>query len=91
MRKSTWSIQDAKNNFSAIVKAAEREPQTVTKHGNPAVVVMAADEYDRLRALRRMKAPTFVDHLLAMPQDDGSFQRLGGKLRNPGVSGESDA
>jgi antitoxin Phd len=85
MRRSTWSIQDAKNNFSAVVKAAEREPQTVTKHGNPAVIVIAADEYSRLRHVQRMKAPSFVDHLLAMPSDDGAFERVGGKLRDPDI------
>jgi prevent-host-death family protein len=85
MRRSIWSIQDAKNNFSAVVKAAAREPQTVTKHGTPAVVVIAADEYTRLRDVQRIKAPSFVDHLLAMPSDDGTFERLGASLRDPDV------
>ena len=43
-----WSVQDAKNRFSQVVEAARREPQTVTKHGKPAVVVVAVDEYERL-------------------------------------------
>lgn len=74
-RRSTWSIQDAKDRFSAVVEAARREPQTVTKHGKPAVVIVAADEYDRLRQLERLKAPTFAELLLAIPQDDGEFER----------------
>lgn len=77
----TWSVQDAKNRFSEVVEAAQRKPQTVTKHGKPAVVVVAADEYERLRQLERLKAPSFADHLLAMPTDDGEFERLGGRLR----------
>ena len=28
------------------------EPQTVTKHGKPAVVILAVDEYERLRTLQ---------------------------------------
>jgi antitoxin Phd len=83
MARSSWSVQDAKNRFSEVVEAARRAPQTVTKHGKPAVVVVAADEYARLQTLGRLKAPRFNDHLLAMPTDDGEFERLGGRLRDP--------
>jgi prevent-host-death family protein len=76
MSEGRWSIQDAKNRFSEVVKAARRRPQTVTKHGKPAVVVVAADEYDRLRKLQHLKAPTFAEMLLAMPQCDAEFERL---------------
>jgi len=79
----SWSVQDAKNRFSEVVEAARKEPQTVTKHGKPTVVVIAADEYERLRRLERLKAPTFADHLLAMPTDDETFERMGGRLREP--------
>ena len=68
MAHPTWSVQDAKNRFSEVVEAARREPQTVTKHGKPAVVVVAADEYDRLCKLRHLKAPSFAEMLLAMPR-----------------------
>lgn len=83
MPSSTWSLQDAKNRFSSVVEAARRgRPQTVTKHGKPAVVVVAADEYARLRHLERLKMPTFTEHLLAMPTDGGEFDRLAGPLRD---------
>jgi len=82
MARSTWSVQDAKNRFSAVVAAARRAPQTVTKHGRPAVVVVAAAEYDRLRRLEKLTAPSFAHHLLAMPTDDGAFDRLAGDLRD---------
>jgi antitoxin Phd len=74
--RQSWSIQDAKNRFSEVVEAARRKPQTVTKHGKPAVVVVAADEYERLRKLQHLKAPTFAEMLLAMPQGDIDFERL---------------
>lgn len=76
MARQSWSIQDAKNRFSEVVEAARRKPQTVTKHGKPAVVVVAADEYERLRKLQHLKAPTFAEMLLAMPQGDIDFERL---------------
>jgi prevent-host-death family protein len=78
-----WSLQDAKNRFSAVVEAARRgEPQLVTKHGVPAVVVLAAEEYARLKALEEQRAPSFIDHLLAMPQDDQAFDRLEAEPRD---------
>jgi prevent-host-death family protein len=80
-----WSVQDAKNRFSEVVEAARREPQTVTKHGKPAVVVLAAEEYERLQRLKALKAPNFANHLLGMPRDDGEFERLKGPLRESGL------
>jgi antitoxin Phd len=83
MAKDNWSLQDAKNCFSKVVGAARRKPQTVTKHGKPAVVVVDAAEYERLRRLERVKAPSFADLLLAMPQDDGEFPRAKVRPRDP--------
>jgi antitoxin Phd len=84
MGRQTWSVQDAKNRFSEVVEAARRKPQTVTKHGKPAVVVVAADEYERLRKLEHLKAPTFAELLLAMPTGGDEFERLEGRMRDPG-------
>ena len=45
----TWPLQDAKNQFSQLVELALTEgPQTVTRHGEPVAVVVAADEYKRV-------------------------------------------
>jgi prevent-host-death family protein len=84
MARHTWSVQDAKNRFSEVVEAARRKPQTVTKHGKPAVVVVAADEYERLHKLQQLKAPSFAEMLLAMPTGGEDFERLEGRMRDPG-------
>lgn len=84
MARRTWSIQDAKNRFSEVVEAARRKPQTVTKHGKPAVVIVAADEFERLSKLQRLKAPSFAEMLLAMPTGGEEFERLEGRMRDPG-------
>jgi prevent-host-death family protein len=43
MPENTWKLQDAKARFSEVVRRArEGEPQTVTVHGEPAVVISAA-------------------------------------------------
>lgn len=82
MGDPTWSVQDAKNRFSELIEVARRNPQTVTKHGKPAVVIVAADEYERLRRLQRLKAPSFPEMLLSMPQGDFAFERLRAKPRD---------
>ena len=72
-----WSLQDAKNRFSAVVDAAVGgDPQRVTRRGKPAVVVVAVEEYERLRHLEKAKAPTFAELLLSIPQDGGEFERI---------------
>ena len=81
MSDATWSLQDAKNRFSAVVDAAQHEPQTVTKHGKAAVVIVDAAEYERLKHLEKLEAPRFTEHLLAMPADNGNFETLGDDLR----------
>jgi antitoxin Phd len=75
MRNPTWSLQDAKNRFSAVVEAALRgEPQLVTRRGAAAVVVVAAEEYARLKAIEEQQVPSFIDQLLAMPQGRRSLR-----------------
>ena len=72
-----WPLQDAKNRFSAIVDAAvSGSPQRVTRRGKPVVVVLAAEEYERLRHLEKANAPTVAELLLAIPQDGEEFERL---------------
>ena len=74
---SEWSLQDAKNRFSAVVAAAlAGEPQRVTRRGRPAVVVVAVEEFERLRHLEKARAPTFADLLLSIPRDGGEFERI---------------
>ena len=82
MAQRSWSVQDAKNRFSEVVEAARRQPQMVTKHGKPAVVVVDVAEYERLRCADKAKAPTFAELLLSMPQDGGDFRPSKARLRD---------
>jgi prevent-host-death family protein len=69
MQKTSWKLQDAKAQFSAVVDAAlNGEAQLVTRRGKRAVVVLDAAEYDRLRRGEQLEAPGFIEHLLAMPK-----------------------
>ena len=72
-----WPLQDAKNKFSALVNAAlDGEPQQVTRRGQPAVVVLATEEYERLCRMEKAGAPSLGELLLEIPQDDREFERL---------------
>ncbi len=47
----TWKLEDAKNRFSEVVRMAlSHGPQRVTRNGRDAVVVVSAEEYERLAA-----------------------------------------
>lgn len=47
----TWRLEDAKNRFSELVRRAlAHGPQRVTRRGKDAVIVMSADDYQRLAA-----------------------------------------
>jgi antitoxin Phd len=47
---NSWRLQDAKARFSEVVRRArDRGPQRVTVHGRDAVVIVRADEFDRMR------------------------------------------
>ncbi len=77
MSSSTWSIQDAKNRFSAVVNAAQRgEPQWVTRRGKPVGVVISAEVFERMQSFEKAAAPSFTALLLELPQDDAPFERM---------------
>jgi len=47
--RKDWQLQEAKARFSEVFRLArECGPQRVTKHGRTAVVVLPAEEYERL-------------------------------------------
>jgi antitoxin Phd len=65
----SWTLQDAKNQFSRVVAAAERgRPQFVSKRGRSAVVVLSVADYERLAAAGGDPSGNFVEHLLAIPK-----------------------
>jgi prevent-host-death family protein len=45
------SARDAKYGFGRLIDLARGEPVTVAKHGRPFVVVMAVEEFERLKSL----------------------------------------
>ncbi len=75
-----WQLQEAKNKFSSLViQAQEIGPQIVTKHGEAAVVVISAEEYNRLVKPEKDLVQFFQDSPLA--GEEISFERSREKPR----------
>ena len=56
MAQVQWQIQDAKNKFSQVVKAAAGGvAQWVTVHGKPTAVVLSVSEYSKLQEAMKPK------------------------------------
>jgi prevent-host-death family protein len=47
----TFTSADAKNNFGELIDLARAAPVAITKYDRRVVVVMAAKEFERLKAL----------------------------------------
>lgn len=47
----TQSAKDAKYNFGRLIDMARAEPVVIEKHGRPVVVVIAVEEYERLKGV----------------------------------------
>ena len=46
----SWPLQEAKNKLSEVIdRAAKSGPQVVTRHGKRVAVIVAAQEFDRMR------------------------------------------
>ncbi len=83
MQTQQWSLQDAKNKFSAVVDGAQQgKAQVINRRGVPSAVVVSVEEFEKFQRLEAFQAPSFIDHLLSMPTDDGEFARLDMPLRD---------
>lgn len=59
-----WQVQEAKQRFSEVLRAAEKEgPQTITRHGEDVAVIVDIAEYRKLIRPRR----DFKEHLMTFP------------------------
>ena len=65
-----WTLQDAKNQFSAVVDAAlAGAPQAISRRGKPVVVVLAETDYRLLVDQAKKGRAPFVEHLLSFPAE----------------------
>ena len=64
-----WPLQDAKAKLSQLIRAAAKEPQTITRHGEEVGVLLSPQEYQRL-----MKAVGSEGHQGPAPVVDGGAE-----------------
>jgi prevent-host-death family protein len=70
MSAGQWTVAEAKAKFSQVIEEARTSgPQTVTRHGRSAVVVVSAEEWER----KTRRKGTLADFFAASP------------LRNSGI------
>ena len=68
-RRGYWLLQDAKARFSELVRKVRSEgPQHVTVHGRDEVVVIAAEEFRRLKG--RESGTALIKAMQASPYRD---------------------
>lgn len=74
-RPGTWHLRDAKAKLSEVINRAHTEgPQHVTVRGSREVVIVAAEEFRRLKG--EITGRTLVDALASSPLRDVDFERL---------------
>lgn len=77
---SEWQLQEAKGNFSQLIKrAAGGDAQVVTVHGKPTAVVVSAKEYTRLTRRRGKLSSALLHPELAAEDLDISRSRDTGR------------
>lgn len=77
---SEWQLQEAKGNFSQLIKrAANGDAQVVTVHGKPTAVVVSAKEYIRLTRRRGKLSSALLHPELAAEDLDISRSRDAGR------------
>lgn len=63
-----WQLQVAKNRFSEVVERAINDgPQTVTKHGKDAVVIVSAEQFQRGTKTGKKETQSLAEFLLHSP------------------------
>lgn len=66
-----WTLADAKAHLSEVVESAlKRGPQVITRHGRKAVVVVAAEEWER----KTQRQGNLAEFFAASPLRDSGLE-----------------
>lgn len=83
-----WQLQDAKAQFSALVREAQTVgPQFVSVHGKPAVVVVSAYEFARMQAVHTQSSFTALMRQSPWVEVDLDTARLRDTARDVDLGG----
>ena len=71
MRKSKWTIAEAKAKFSEVLdRARSRGPQWITRHGQPAAVIVSPEEWVR----KTKRVGNLAEFFAASPLRDSTLR-----------------
>jgi len=80
MDTQRWTVAEAKAKFSEVIDKAKSDgPQTITRNGRIAVVIVAAEEWER----RTRRKGNLADFFAASPLRGSGvkLRRVSGRLR----------
>ena len=80
MSTPTWTVAEAKARLSEVIERAKSQgPQTITRHGREAVVVVAAEEWEH----RTRRNGNLAEFFAASPLRGSrlKLQRIPGRIR----------
>ncbi len=84
MGADTWTVAEAKAKFSEVIeKARSLGPQTITRNGRTAAVVVASEEWERKAKRVGNLAEFFASSPL--PRYGLRIERLRGRVRKVGL------
>lgn len=70
-RKSSWPVADAKARLSELIDQANAiGPQTITRHGRPAAIVVSVEEWKR----KSRRKGTLAEFFAASPLRDSGLE-----------------
>jgi prevent-host-death family protein len=72
----TWKLEDAKAHLSQLIRDAETEPQVITRHGKPVVVVSPVSPAVAAQGAEAQPKPT----LPALTQPTSALEALRGEF-----------
>jgi prevent-host-death family protein len=70
------SATHAKQNFAAMIDAAQREPVRIQRHERDVAVLVSAEEYERIHKLRVKELIRFTEETGRYAESQGMTQEL---------------
>lgn len=64
-----WTVAGAKARLSEVIERAQSDPQIITRHGKPSVVMVSAEEWAR----KTVRKGTLAEFLMASPLRDADL------------------
>lgn len=64
-----WTVAVAKARLSEVIERAQTDPQIITRHGKPSVVIVSAAEWAR----KTVRKGTLAEFLMASPLRDADL------------------